>query len=137
MVSDALHEVNELSRLVSDLLLLARLDTEDQPDQSAEVSVLAILADIADLFGVLAEERGIELAVEVVRQRQRQLELATARFEAGSVTKRDVLQTEVELGRARTFLESRLGGGTEEERRAPVIGEPLDHGEQRGQELGR
>ncbi len=49
----------------------------------------------------VAAERRLILAEQAVSQRRLLLELAQIRFETGSVTRRDVLQAEVELGRAR------------------------------------
>jgi outer membrane protein len=48
----------------------------------------------------LAADRQMELAGKVVQQRRLQLAMASVRFETGSVTRRDVLQAEVDLGRA-------------------------------------
>lgn len=47
-----------------------------------------------------AAERRMILAGKMTALRRLQLEYASARFQSGSVTKRDVLQVEVELGRA-------------------------------------
>jgi len=48
---------------------------------------------------IAAFER-LNLAEELLSQRRRQHKLATVRFETGSVTRRDVMQAEVDLGRA-------------------------------------
>lgn len=48
----------------------------------------------------VSSEQRLNLASEIITQRKRQLELAQVRFETGSVTKRDVMQAEVDLGRS-------------------------------------
>ncbi|MDP8238452.1 MAG: TolC family protein [Candidatus Hatepunaea meridiana] len=50
----------------------------------------------------IAADRWFDLAGKVIEQRRLQLHLAQVRFETGSVTRRDVLQAEVDLGRARS-----------------------------------
>lgn len=49
----------------------------------------------------VAAARGLDVSKELVKQRQLQNESAQLRFQTGTVTKRDVMQTEVDLGRAR------------------------------------
>ena len=56
---------------------------------------------IETFYGALMNERGVAVADEQVRLGERQLELARARFEAGTVARLDVLQAEVELANAR------------------------------------
>ncbi len=48
----------------------------------------------------VAAERRLDLSGKVVDQRRLQLDLARTRFTTGSVTRRDVMQAEVDLGRA-------------------------------------
>jgi outer membrane protein TolC len=52
-------------------------------------------------YAVLMNEQGVRVADEQVALSTRQLELAKARFDAGSVARLDVLQAEVELANAR------------------------------------
>jgi outer membrane protein TolC len=52
-------------------------------------------------YAALMNERGVTVADEQVRLQDRQLELAKARFEAGTVARLDVLQAEVELANAK------------------------------------
>ncbi len=64
---------------------------------------LAVRSNVRSAYSnVVARRQQLALAVEVISQRRRQLELARLRFETGSVTRRDVLQAEVDLGRARS-----------------------------------
>jgi outer membrane protein TolC len=52
-------------------------------------------------YAALMNERGVAVADEQVRLSERQLELAKARFESGTVARLDVLQAEVELANAK------------------------------------
>jgi outer membrane protein len=49
-------------------------------------------------YQVLAMQKLLELAKEVLSRSQDQLELATARFQTGSVTELDVLQAQIDVG---------------------------------------
>jgi len=49
-------------------------------------------------YQVLAEQKLLDLAREVLSRSQDQLELATARYQTGSVTELDVLQAEIDVG---------------------------------------
>ncbi|MCX6640710.1 MAG: TolC family protein, partial [bacterium] len=49
-------------------------------------------------YNVLARKRLLELAHQVMDQKQEQLKLAKARFDVGSVTELDVLQAEIDVG---------------------------------------
>ncbi|NQT34708.1 TolC family protein [bacterium] len=75
----------------------------------------------------IAALRRFDLSEKVVEQRRRQLEFAHARFETGSVTRRDMMQAEVDLGRALSdSLEALLERDNSLERLNLVIGFPLD-----------
>lgn len=77
-------------------------------------------------FSVAAEQR-LTLASEVVNQRRRQMELAQVRFETGSVTRRDVMQAEVDLGRALSdSLSAVLDAIRTREDMNLVLGLPID-----------
>jgi hydrophobe/amphiphile efflux-1 (HAE1) family protein len=52
-------------------------------------------------FAALMNERGVQVAEEQITLSEKQLELARARFESGTVARLDVLQAEVELANAR------------------------------------
>ncbi len=68
---------------------------------SIEHERFVLRSEITRAFAqAIAAQRRLELAAKVVDQRRLQLRLAETRFETGSVTKRDVLQAEVDLGRA-------------------------------------
>ncbi|MEO8678026.1 MAG: efflux RND transporter permease subunit [Vicinamibacterales bacterium] len=56
---------------------------------------------VETFYGALMNERGVAVADEQVQLGQKQLELARARDEAGTVARLDVLQAEVELANAR------------------------------------
>ena len=58
----------------------------------------AVTVAYCELVGA---ERSLEVANTLVEQRQLQFEAAQVRFQTGTVTKRDVMQAEVDLGRAR------------------------------------
>ncbi len=63
-LSEALTQVGQLSALVDTLLLLARMDATPDLANPGPVDVSALLRDIAEPFGLLAEQRGVTLAVE-------------------------------------------------------------------------
>ena len=63
--ADLLLKVDELTRLVNDMLLLARLDAESYTEEAARLDLGPILGDVGEAFGVLAEEKGIGFAVTV------------------------------------------------------------------------
>jgi heavy metal sensor kinase len=63
-LSEVLEQVAELSTLVENLLLLARMDAEDQLPAAAPVDVEELLGQVAEPFGMLAEQKGVHLALE-------------------------------------------------------------------------
>jgi HAE1 family hydrophobic/amphiphilic exporter-1 len=56
---------------------------------------------VETFYSALMNQRGVAVAEEQVRMSEKQLELARARFESGSVARLDVLQAEVELANAK------------------------------------
>ncbi len=56
---------------------------------------------VETFFAALMNEQGVAVADEQIRLNQKQLELARARFEAGTVARLDVLQAEVELANSK------------------------------------
>ena len=56
---------------------------------------------VETFYAALMNQRGVAVAEEQIRFGERQLELAKARFEAGTVARLDVLQAEVELANAK------------------------------------
>jgi len=56
---------------------------------------------VETFYAALMNERGVAVAEEQIRLNQKQLELAKARFEAGTVARLDVLQAEVELANSK------------------------------------
>ncbi len=56
---------------------------------------------VETFYAALMNERGVAVADEQIRLTEKQLELARARFEAGTVARLDVLQAEVELANAK------------------------------------
>jgi outer membrane protein TolC len=56
---------------------------------------------VESFYAALMNKRGVAVADEQVRLTERQLELAKARFESGTVARLDVLQAEVELANAK------------------------------------
>jgi HAE1 family hydrophobic/amphiphilic exporter-1 len=67
----------------------------DRTRQEIEYRVVEVF------YAALMNERGVAVADEQVRLGERQLELAKARFESGTVARLDVLQAEVELANAK------------------------------------
>ena len=60
-MADSLEQVNELSEVVNDLLLLASLDAAERPERSEVASIKDVLDDIGEVFQVLAQQKGLEL----------------------------------------------------------------------------
>jgi outer membrane protein TolC len=56
---------------------------------------------VETFYAALMNQRGVAVADEQIRLSQKQLDLARARFESGTVARLDVLQAEVELANAR------------------------------------
>ena len=56
---------------------------------------------VETFYAALMNERGVAVADEQIRLTEKQLELAKARFESGTVARLDVLQAEVELANAK------------------------------------
>jgi outer membrane protein len=56
---------------------------------------------VETFYAALMNQRGVAVADEQIRFSQKQLELAKARFESGTVARLDVLQAEVELANAK------------------------------------
>ncbi len=56
---------------------------------------------VETFYAALMNERGVAVADEQIRLNEKQLELAKARFESGTVARLDVLQAEVELANAK------------------------------------
>jgi heavy metal sensor kinase len=63
-LAEALDQVAELHALVDNMLLLARMDAEPKLRDAGPVDVGALLRDIAEPFQLLAEQKGVSLAVE-------------------------------------------------------------------------
>jgi outer membrane protein TolC len=81
----------------------------------------------ATYASTVAAKRTLDLFLKVVEQRRLQLSLARTRFETGSVTRRDVLQAEVDLGRALSdSLSAILNVNRSFENLNILIGLPLD-----------
>lgn len=68
-------------------------------DYTGETFLLRSAITTAYCTAIASVER-LNLAEELLTQRRRQHRLANIRFETGSVTRRDVMQAEVDLGRA-------------------------------------
>lgn len=62
-------EAGRLSRLVEDLLWLARANAEPRPQASQPVDVGAVAAEVARRFGAVASARGQRLEVDVSEER--------------------------------------------------------------------
>jgi len=64
-MGDALQQVNELAALVNNLLFLASLDAADGPGQPEQVQLKGLVEDVGEVFGVLADQGGVELELDV------------------------------------------------------------------------
>ena len=62
-MADALQQVNELTGLVNNLLLLASLDAADKPEALEEVELSEVVNDLGEVFEVLAQEKGLGLRI--------------------------------------------------------------------------
>jgi outer membrane protein TolC len=78
------------------------LENEIRMLEIEETGIAVRTATITSYYDVSAAISRSRLADQMLDHRRMQLEFARARFRAGSVTERDVLQAEVELGRARS-----------------------------------
>ena len=66
---------------------------------------------VETFYAALMNERGVAVADEQIRLTEKQLELARARFESGTVARLDVLQAEVELANAKARRIQAAGAG--------------------------
>ncbi len=64
-MGDALHDVDELAALVNNLLFLASLDAADRPEQPERVQLAGLVENVREVFGVLADQGGLELEIDV------------------------------------------------------------------------
>ena len=60
-IQDALDRLSGLNKLIEDLLFLANLDVRPDSYERQEVSLFDLLADITEFFGIVAEQKGINL----------------------------------------------------------------------------
>ena len=63
VVADSLAAVAELSRLVEDLLLLAKLDAQQALEEAGDVELGELLSEVEEPFRMLADDRGVRLAL--------------------------------------------------------------------------
>lgn len=71
LLKDVLDETDYTSRLVDDLLLLSRLDSGKLPLTPEQIDALSLLEDIRRQVGRIADDRGIELAIDAAPARLR------------------------------------------------------------------
>src|ERR1700681_3495537 len=64
VIGSMLEEVNRLTHLVDNLMILARADSSHLPLQRSEVGLLELATESADLLEVLAEEKRRSVAIE-------------------------------------------------------------------------
>ena len=57
--NDAMTSANRLTRMVNDLLFLARMDADAGSWPTKPVRLAALIGDVHEVFGILAEQRGI------------------------------------------------------------------------------
>ncbi|MGH3085807.1 MAG: sensor histidine kinase, partial [Rubrobacteraceae bacterium] len=79
MLAEILSESDKMTKMVEDLLFLARSDSSSLPLNLEPVSAAPFLAALADRAGVLARERGAQLRVDLSGEGL--LKLDHARFE--------------------------------------------------------
>jgi len=58
---DCLGAVNDLSHLIDNMLLLARLDSEQRPRETEPVCLSDVWEDVREIFEALAEQQGVRL----------------------------------------------------------------------------
>ncbi len=76
--------------------------SKESRDFNLEAAKTSLRAAITQNYcAVYASQELLELYNEIIKQRRRQLDFAEVRFETGTATRRDVLQAEVEIGRAK------------------------------------
>ena len=63
--NNMLHETMRLSRLINDLLVLSKLQTETIPVDNEEFVLGEIMANVAERFSVLADEKEIKFSFEL------------------------------------------------------------------------
>ncbi|MCJ7706223.1 MAG: ATP-binding protein [Anaerolineales bacterium] len=64
LLGDILQEVDHMSRLVEDQLLLARLDAGALKFEHSPIAVHDLLADVQRQFGRVAEEHGVQVSLD-------------------------------------------------------------------------
>ena len=64
VLDQTLRELESLKALVENLLLLARMDAEEAPWDPETVDMARLLEDVGEAFGFVAEEKGIDLALD-------------------------------------------------------------------------
>jgi signal transduction histidine kinase len=64
LLDDVLHEVDHMSRLVDDLLLLSRLDAGRLALEHVPIDMPELLSDVQRQVGRVASERGVTLLIE-------------------------------------------------------------------------
>jgi signal transduction histidine kinase len=65
LLGDVLHEIDHMSHLVEDLLMLTRLDAGRLPLERTAVALPEAIADVGRQFGRLAADKGLTLRCEV------------------------------------------------------------------------
>ena len=125
LYAEIVEESRRMSRMVEDLLFLARSDSATVPLDLETVSVEALLAQLAGRAGVLARERGATLeislegtgVVEVDAQRIEQavLILVDNAAKYGRARGKIILSSSVRYGELRISVEDRGPGIPEEE----------------------
>ena len=65
VVEAALEHTRALSRIVDNLLFLAKADASLAPPQRGTLDLAALLADLAESFDLLAEAKGIDVSVQI------------------------------------------------------------------------
>ncbi len=65
VVEAALEHTRSLSRIVDNLLFLAKADASAAPPERGTVDVAAMLGDLGETFELLAEAKGIEVSVQI------------------------------------------------------------------------
>ena len=63
-LAEGLAETAALTRMVNNLLLLARMDSRAEPSGSDSIPLGEVLGELQDVFGVAATDKGVQLSVE-------------------------------------------------------------------------
>ncbi|NIM99165.1 MAG: heavy metal sensor histidine kinase [candidate division Zixibacteria bacterium] len=68
VLSNHLEKLDFLNRMINDLILLSKFDTNEAGLQMAPIELNELLANLRELLGVLAEQKDIEFSLGVIKE---------------------------------------------------------------------